>query len=69
MQIAASGIRKAVSNATTDAQVVANSTEVTAPQTMDALLDARQQVLYTQAGARMMRSADEMISSLLDITA
>jgi hypothetical protein len=69
MQIAASGIRKAVNSATTDAHVVANSQEVTSRETVEALIDARQQVLYTKAGARMIQAADEMVSSLLDIRA
>lgn len=69
MQIATSGIRKAVNSATADAQVVASSQEVTSRQTVEALIDARQQVLYTKAGARMIQAADEMVSSLLDTRA
>ena len=67
MQIAAGGIRKAVSNAARDAHAVANSTDVMSRDTMEALIDARQQVLYTKAGARMVSAANDMMGTLLDI--
>ena len=67
MQIAAGGIRKAVSNVARDAHAVANSTDVMSRDTLEALIDARQQVLYTRAGARMISAADDMMGTLLDI--
>lgn len=67
MQIAAGGIRKAVSNVARDAHAVANSTDVMSRDTMEALIDAKQQVLYTRAGARMISVANEMMGTLLDI--
>jgi hypothetical protein len=69
MQIAAGSIRKSVNSLAADAHIVANSADVTSGRTVEALIDARQQVLYTKAGARMISAADEMISSLLDVHA
>jgi len=34
-----------------------------------ALVDARQQLLYTQAGAKMMNTASEMLGTIIDISA
>lgn len=69
MQIAANGIRKAMGQLTSDAQVVASSIDPASDGTIHALIDARQQLLYTQAGARMISSANQMMSSLLDVRA
>lgn len=68
MQIAAGGIRKAISNHASDAHIVANSSAMS-KETVAALIDARQQVLYTQAGAKMISASDEAVSSLLDVRA
>lgn len=69
MQIAANGIRKSVTNLASNAHLVANSSDVMSGATMKALIDSRQQVLYTQAGARMISAADEAVSSLLSVHA
>ena len=68
-QIATNAIRKSTDNLTKDAHVVANSAAVDSPDTLNALVDARQQVIYTKANARVIRAADEMVSSLLDLKA
>lgn len=68
LQIAAGGIRKAVSNQASDAHIVANSAAMS-KETVAALIDSRQQVLYTQAGARMISAANAAVSSLLDVRA
>ncbi len=68
-QIATGAIKRSVSRLNKDANVVANSNDVTTPDTLAALVDAKQQVLYTRAAARMIRTADEMVSSLLDVRA
>jgi len=34
-----------------------------------ALVDARQQLMYTQAGAKMMSTANAMLGSIIDISA
>ena len=36
---------------------------------MAALIDARQQLTYSQAGAKMMNTASEMLGSIIDISA
>ena len=66
MQIATSAIRESVRNLAQDAHVVANSTDLLSRDTIAALIDARQQVLYTQAGAKVISAANAMIGSLLD---
>lgn len=68
-QIATGAIKRSMSNLGQDASVVANSSDVTSPATLAALVDAKQQVLYTKAAARMISAADQMISSLLDVRA
>ena len=67
--IATSAIKQSLTKLDKDANVVANSTNVTTPDTLAALVDAKQQVLYTRAAARMISAADEMVSSLLDVRA
>jgi hypothetical protein len=67
-QIATNAIRKSQENLAADAHVVANaSTSVDSHETVKALVDARQQVVYTKAAARVVRAADEMVSNLLDL--
>lgn len=61
-------ISRATSRAEQDAEVVARS-DVDSRDVTTALIDARQQVLYTRAGARMVSAANEMLGSILDIIA
>jgi hypothetical protein len=65
-QSATDTIRRSQQNLARDAHVVANSTAVDSPATTHALLDSRQQVLYTQVAARLISASDEMTRSLLD---
>jgi delta-aminolevulinic acid dehydratase/porphobilinogen synthase len=69
MQIATGAIRQSVHNLARDAHVVANSRDVMTHDTVEALIDARQQVIYAKAGARVISAADEMLGSLLDVRA
>jgi hypothetical protein len=68
-QSAISTIHKSVRALDRNAHVVANSTDVSSRETIAALVDSRQQVLYTQAGARLISATDVMTRSLLDIHA
>lgn len=52
-----------------DANVIARSQAVESRETVHALVDSRQQLLYTQAAAKLIRAADEMTRSLIDIRA
>ena len=61
-------ISRATSRAEQDAEVVARS-DVDSRDVTTALIDARQQVLYTRAGARMVSAANEMLGSIVDIIA
>jgi len=68
-QSATSAINKSVRALEKDANVVARSSGVEARETVGALVDSRQQVLYTQAAAKLVKASDEMLQSLLDIRA
>lgn len=69
LQSATSTIHRAVKAADQDAAVIANSSSVDSRDTIDALVDSRQQVLYTQAAAKIVSASDQMMESLLDIRA
>jgi hypothetical protein len=71
MQSASSAIGRAVAGATSDAAVIAGSSTggVDGGELLTALVDSRQQLLYTQAGAKMMETASQMLGSLIDIRA
>lgn len=69
-QGASATISSAVAGAGRDAAAVAGSSMAQDPNAvMAALIDARQQLIYTQAGAKMMNTASEMLGSLIDISA
>jgi hypothetical protein len=68
-QSATNAIHTSLRRLEKDASVVANSTAVDSRETVAALVDSRQQVLYTQAAARVIRATDLMTKSLLDIHA
>lgn len=69
LQSATGAIHRAVKAADKDAAVIANSSSVDSRDTISALIDSRQQVLYTQAAAKIVSASDEMMLSLLDIRA
>jgi hypothetical protein len=69
-QGASTTISRAVAGASRDAGAVASSSMGGDPSAMlAALVDARQQLLYTQAGAKMMSTANEMLGTIIDISA
>jgi len=69
LQSATSTIHRAVKAAEKDAAVVANSSTVESRETIGALVDSRQQLLYTRMAAKILSTSDEMTKSLLDIRA
>jgi hypothetical protein len=78
LQSATTTIKRAVSATERDAAIVARAQLQSTGQggatpvpldVVSALIDARQQLLYTQAGARMISISDEMMGSLLDTQA
>jgi hypothetical protein len=71
MQSASATIGKAVAGASADAAVIAGASAggVDGSEMLAALMDARQQLLYTQAGAKMMETASQMLGSLIDVRA
>ncbi len=66
-QSAVGTIRKSVAALAQDAHIVANADSADFTDVLMALVDARQQVLYTKAGAKVISAANEMIGSLLDV--
>ena len=69
LQSATSGIQRAGKALEKDAHVVANSSAVESRDTIHALVDSRQQLLYTRAAANIISAYDETTKSLLDIRA
>jgi len=69
LQTATGAIHRSVEDLRKDANVVARSTDVTSRETLGALVDSRQQVLYSAAAAKLIKASDEMIASLLDVHA
>jgi hypothetical protein len=69
MQSATSAIHRSGKALEKDANIVARSTAVESRDTLHALVDSRQQLLYTRAAAKVITAADEMTKSLLDIRA
>jgi adenylate kinase len=69
LQSATGAIHRAVKTLAKDAAVVANSSAVESRDTLRALVDSRQQLLYTRAAARIVSTSDEMTKTLLDIRA
>jgi len=66
--VAASSAADSASSANSSAPADSGSS-VSSRDVVAALVDSRQQLLYTQAGAKMMRTADEMLGTLIDIRA
>ena len=69
LQSATSAIHRAGKALGKDAAVVANSSAVESRDTLNALVDSRQQLIYTRAAAKIVHASDEMTKSLLDIRA
>jgi hypothetical protein len=65
-QIATSAIRKSQNDLRKDASVVASQSDPSSQDAITAMVDARQQVLYTKAAAKIIGTSDEMIKSLID---
>ncbi len=69
LQSAGVAINRAVAGFTRDAAAVASASITSSGELLPALIDAKQQLLYTQAAAKMMQTADQMMGTLLDIRA
>ena len=69
LQTATGSIRQSMKNVDKDAAVVASSSDVGSRDTLAALVDSRQQVLYTSAAAKLIKASDDMLASLLDVHA
>jgi hypothetical protein len=69
LQSATGAINRSVSKLQQNAQTVASSQSVMSKDTIHALLDSRQQLLYTAAAAKLVSASDEVTQSILDIHA
>jgi hypothetical protein len=71
IQSATSLINRAQAGAARDAATIASSSVAgnSGADIVGALVDARQQVLYSHAGAKLISAANEMMGSLIDIRA
>ena len=69
MQSAVAAINRSQASLAKSAAVVANPVQPISRETIEALISSRQQVLYTQAGAKLIAAADQMTQGLIDITA
>jgi predicted HAD superfamily Cof-like phosphohydrolase len=69
LQSATNAIQKSHKALEEAANVVARSGAVESRDTLEALIDSRQQLLYTKAAAKLIRAADEITQSLIDIRA
>lgn len=69
LPIATHAIQNALAKVAQDANVIANSPTVDSAATIQALVDARQQVVYTKAAARLISASDSMVKSLPDTLA
>lgn len=69
VQSATGAINRSARALEKDANVVARSASVGSRETLGAMIDSRQQVLYTQAAAKLIKASDEMLQSIIDIRA
>jgi len=69
LQSATGAIHRAGKVLDKDAAVVAKSSAIESRDTLGALIDSRQQVLYTRAAVKILSASDEMTKTLLDIRA
>jgi len=69
VQSATAAINRGVAGVSRAAAVVASSSVSDPSDVLAALIDSRQQLLYTQAAAGVMSAADEMLGTLIDIRA
>jgi hypothetical protein len=69
LQSATGAIQKAQKALETDADAIARSSSAESRDTLEALIDSRQQLLYTKAAAKLFSVSDEITQSLIDIRA
>ena len=69
VQSATNAIQRSNRALAEDANVVARGDSVMSKDVVAALIDSRQQVLYTQAAAKLIAASDEITQSLIDIRA
>jgi hypothetical protein len=69
MQTASTAVGSAVAALNRDASTVAAGALTDSGQVMSALIDSKQQLLYTQAAAKLLDTASQLMGSLVDIHA
>jgi hypothetical protein len=69
LPIATEAIKNSLANVAKDAHVIANAPDVDSAKSLQAMVDAKAQVLYTKTAARIISTTDRMVKSLLDTRA
>jgi len=69
LQSATSTIQRSQAGFDRDAAVVAQPDAIDSADMIGALVDSRQQLLYTAAAAKLISTSDDMMASLLDVHA
>jgi homogentisate 1,2-dioxygenase len=69
LQSATGAIQRATKSLDKDESVVARSQGVEQRDTVAAMVDSRQQLLYTRAAAKIISTTDEMLQSLINTRA
>jgi hypothetical protein len=69
LQSSGTAVKRALAGLDRDAAAVAAGSIENTSALLPALIDSRQQLLYSKAAAKLMASADEMIGTLIDVRA
>lgn len=69
MQSASTTVNRAVAGVSRSAAAVASASISDTGQLLSALIDSRQQVLYTQAAAKMLETSNQVMESVIDVYA
>jgi len=69
LQSSGTAVKRALAGLDRDAAAIAAGSIENTSALLPALIDSRQQLLYSKAATKLMASADEMIGTLIDVRA
>jgi len=69
LQSASTAVNRAVAGVGRNAAAVASASISDTSQILSALIDSRQQVLYTQAAAKMLETSNQVMETMIDVYA
>ena len=67
LQSAITAVNQAAAGISRSAQAAVAASVSDSGEILSALIDSRQQVLYTQAAAKLLDTADQMMGTMIDI--